>query len=91
MARLKAWCIDKHKLRGAYRSDARDTVARGLRLALGNADFLPDQSVKQRRLPDIGSSDDGNRATPCWTIHHVRCRVDITVFCTTPHLTQHAI
>ena len=91
MARLESRRINKHKLRGTHRSNTRGTVARSLRLARGNADFLPDQSIKQRRLTDIGSSDDSDRATPCWTIYSIRCAVDITVFCTTPHLTQHAI
>ena len=45
---LKTGRIDKHKLRHALRVHAGDAVARGLGLARGDADFLPDQRIHQR-------------------------------------------
>ena len=47
------------RARGA---DAGDAVARGLRLARGDADLLADQRVEQRRLADVGPADDGDQA-----------------------------
>ena len=44
------------------RADAGDAVARGLRLARGDADLLADQRVEQRRLADVGPADDGDQA-----------------------------
>ncbi len=44
------------------RVDAGDAVARGLRLARGDADLLADQRVHQRRLADVGPADDGDHA-----------------------------
>ena len=47
---------------GADGADARDAMARGLRLARGDADLLPHQRVEQRRLADVGLADDGDQA-----------------------------
>ncbi len=47
----------------AQRADAGDAVARGLRLARGDADLLPHQRVQQRGLAHVGAADDGDQAT----------------------------
>ena len=45
---LEAGRVDEDELRRPDRADAGDAVARGLRLARGDADLLPDQRVQQR-------------------------------------------
>ena len=55
--------VDEHELRLVGGVDAHHPVARGLRLPWGDADFLPDDAVEQRRLADVGAADDGDEAT----------------------------
>jgi len=59
---LKAGCVDKYKLRFIRGVDARHPVARRLRLARGNADFLPDKAIQQRGFADVGAADNGDQA-----------------------------
>jgi hypothetical protein len=59
---LEARRVDEHELRGAQRAHAGDAVARGLRLARGDADLLADQRIEQRRLAHVGLADDGDQA-----------------------------
>ena len=61
MTGLETGRIDKHELVGAFAADAGDAVARGLRLARGDADLLADQRIQQRGLAHIGLADDGNQ------------------------------
>ena len=58
---LKARRVDKHKLGGTAGMDAGDAVTRGLRLARGNADFLPHQGVHQGGLAHIGLAHNGHQ------------------------------
>ena len=44
------------------RAHAGDAVPRGLRLARGDADLLPDQRVQQGRLADVRPADDRDQA-----------------------------
>ena len=62
VAGLKAWRVDKHILSRAERAHARDTVARGLRLARGDADFLAHQGIEQRRFAHVGLAHNGDQA-----------------------------
>ena len=57
---LETGGIDKHILGGAPRMHAGDAVPRGLCLARGDADLLPDQGVEQGRFANVGLADDGN-------------------------------
>ena len=59
---LEARRVDEDELRAVDGADAGDAVARGLRLARGDADLLADQRVQQRRLADVGPADDGHQA-----------------------------
>src|SRR5215475_767650 len=58
MARLEARRIDEDELGIRSREDARDTVPRRLGLLRRDADALADQAVDERRLADVGTSDD---------------------------------
>ena len=71
MAGLKAWRIDKHELRRADRTHTGDAVPRGLRLAGGNTDFLPHQSIEQGRFADVGFANNRDQATALG--FHRRC------------------
>ena len=62
MRGLKTRGIDKNELCVIGIVYAGDAVARGLRLARSDADFLADQRVQQRGFADIGLADDGNCA-----------------------------
>src|SRR3990167_3039077 len=62
MAGLETRCIDEHKLRLAHGADTGDPVARGLRLARGDADFLSDQRIEQCGLSYVGLADNRNHA-----------------------------
>ena len=62
MPRLKAWRIHKHKLRGPQRTQARDAVARGLRLARGDAHLLPHQGIEQCGLAHVGLTHNRHKA-----------------------------
>ena len=62
VAGLKARRIDKHKLRGTHGVHAGDAVARGLRLARGDADLLAHQRIEQGGFAHIGLADNGNQA-----------------------------
>ena len=59
---LEARRVDEDELGRPDRAQAGDAVARGLRLARGDADLLPDQGVEQRGLADVGLADDGDIA-----------------------------
>ena len=58
---LEAGRIDKDKLGCSDAANARDAVARGLRLARGDADLLPNQRIEQCGLADIGLTNDRNQ------------------------------
>jgi hypothetical protein len=77
MLELKARRIDEDELRRADGANARDAVARGLRLGTGDADLLADQGVQQGALADVGAADDGNQAAAL--LAGVRSRVLIQV------------
>ena len=57
-SRLEARRVDEHELGVRAREDPGDAMARGLGLARGDADLLPDEEVQQRRLADVGAADD---------------------------------
>src|SRR5690606_36285907 len=62
------------------RADAADRVARGLWLARGDRDLLPDQGVGQGRLAGVGPPDQaGKTGTVCrglgWLLDATRVRV----------------
>ena len=63
MARLEAGRVDVNELRIVDRLDARDAVARRLRLARRDADFRADERIHQRRFTNVGAADDGDIAT----------------------------
>jgi hypothetical protein len=54
--------VHKDELGLVLGADAGDAVARGLRLARGDADLLPHQRVHQRGLAHVGLADDGDQA-----------------------------
>ena len=58
---LKTGSVDEDELCLVLGEDAGDAVARGLRLARSDADFLPDQMVEQCGFAHIGASDDGDK------------------------------
>ena len=62
MLALETGRIDEHELGVRFRQHGVDPVAGGLRLARDDADLLPHQSVRQRRLADIGASDDRHQS-----------------------------
>lgn len=59
---LETGRVDEHELVRVTRQHAMYAVTRGLRLGRGNAHLLADQPVHQRRLADVGSTDDGDEA-----------------------------
>ena len=69
---LKTRRIHEHKLRSPQRADAGDAVARGLRLARGDADLLAHQRIHQRGLAHIGLAHDGNHAAALAFYRHRR-------------------
>src|SRR5256885_15194642 len=68
---LEARCIDEDELRRGTRANARDAVARGLRLARGDADLLAHQRIHQRGLAHIGLADDGDQAAALRARRHL--------------------
>src|SRR5690606_1176933 len=76
---MQAGGIDIDDLDVALGLDAEHAVARGLRLARGDADLLPEQVIEQRRLADIGTPDQGDitatrTVVPGIVIHDCRSR-----------------
>ena len=62
MAGLEARRVHKYKLRSAHSVHAGNAVARGLRLARGDADLLAHQCIEQGGFAHIGLADYGNQA-----------------------------
>ena len=62
MPGLKTRCINEYKLRFVCGVDASHPVARGLRLARSNADFLSHQAIEQGGLADVGAADNRDQA-----------------------------
>jgi hypothetical protein len=52
--------VEEDDLPSGRVDDGQDPVARGLGLVGDDRHLLPHQPVHQRRLPDVGSSDDGD-------------------------------
>ena len=69
---LKPRRIDEHELRVRVGVDAMDAVARGLRLARGDADLLSDQVVEQRGLAHVGASNNGDESAAKWFRQAIR-------------------
>ena len=65
---LETGRVHEYKLALFIGQNAGDAVARGLCLARGNADFLPDQMIEQRGLAHVRASYDGDEAAVKWSI-----------------------
>ena len=62
MPRLEAGRVDEDELRIRIRDDPQNPVARRLRLLRGDADFLPDERVHERRLAHARPAHDRDMA-----------------------------
>src|SRR5258706_13574718 len=62
MPRLESGRIDEDELRRLRREDTAKAMSSGLRLARGDAEFLPQQRIHQGGLADVGAPDQSDRA-----------------------------
>ncbi len=70
---VQARRVDVDRLDGTLGLDAEHVVAGGLRLARSDRELLAEDVVEQRRLADIGATDDGDIATAAHAFFRGRC------------------
>ena len=59
---MDARCIEEDELCVAVSANAKDLVAGGLGFVARDCDFLPEYLIQQSRLPDIGTSNYGDKS-----------------------------
>jgi len=67
---VNAGCVDKDDLRGGkffafvrgHFNDAKDSVARGLRLGRDDGDLFASEGVEQGALAYVGTTEDGDKS-----------------------------
>ena len=80
VARLEAGRVDVDELCVRQGLDARDAVARRLRLARGDADLRADQHVHQGRFAHVRAAHDGDIAAAEGVGHFGGCHASVD-FC----------